>query len=79
MTLIELIETTGTIPNRFTTTNGHTLEYETGVMASGAHMAMYWEIVKGKKHLWAIRYGDTEAEAKELLKETLLRKTETKN
>lgn len=73
MTLIELIEQTGTIPNRFTTTNGHTFEYETGVMASGAHMAMYWEIVKGKKHhLWAIRYGDTEADAKALLKETII-------
>jgi hypothetical protein len=74
MTLLQLIEQTGTIPNRFTTTAGHTMEYETGVMASGAHMAMYWEIVNGKKHhLWAIRYGDTEAEAKELLKQTIIK------
>lgn len=73
MKLLEMIETTGTIPNRFTTTNGHTFEYETGITSSGTHMAMYWEMLKDKKyHLWAIKYGNTEAEAKESLKEFII-------
>lgn len=73
MTLIELIETTGTIPTRFTTTRGVTMEYKTGKMADGQVMAMYWQIVNGnKEHLWAIQYGATEEEAKEKMKVHLI-------
>lgn len=73
MTLIELIETTGTIPNRFTTTRGVTMEYSSGKMSDGDYSAMYWQIVNGKKeHLWAIQYGATEEEAKEKMKAHLL-------
>lgn len=74
MTLLELIEETGTIPNRFTTTQGVTMEYKSGQMSDGEFMAMYWMIVNGKKeHLWAIHYGETEGAAKEKLKSHLIK------
>lgn len=73
MTLIEMIETTGVIPNRFTTTKGTTMELKIGKMADGEVTVMYWQIVSGiKEHLWAIQYGATEEEAKEKMKAHLI-------
>lgn len=74
MTLVELIETTGTIPNRFTTTKGVTMEYKSGKMADGDFMVMYWQLKNGQKeHLWAIHYGETIEEAKSKMKAHLLK------
>jgi len=74
MTLIEMIETTCTIPNRFTTMNGRTMEYMGANMESGGEfVAMYWEMKHGvKHHLWAIQYGANESEAKDKLKAFIL-------
>lgn len=73
MTLVEMIETTGQIPNRFTTTKGFTAELDMVERADKSWSAIYWQIVNGnKEHLFALKHGDTPEIAKEEMKKFLL-------
>jgi hypothetical protein len=73
MTLIEMINTTGQIPNRFTTTKGFTAELDMMERADKSWSAMYWQIVNGnREHLFALKHGATPEEAKGEMKKFLL-------
>lgn len=74
ISLQRMVKETGRIPNSFVLENGLCFTVEYGIMSSGEHMAMIWQMRKTKKiHLYMIAYGSTEDEAKESLKNKIIK------
>lgn len=74
MTVKDIVKITGEVPTRFEQEDGKKYEVIKGSMADGSHSLMVWEMRDARKyHLHFITYGETESEAKEKMKQLMLR------